>query len=59
MAAILKFEVNKPETIALMFPDGKNIVNKFNVEQDVKPGVRPGRTNLTPSRGVRLREFTW
>jgi len=33
MAAILKFEVNKPETIALKFPDGRNVIDGYQREQ--------------------------
>jgi len=55
MAAILKFEINKPETISLMFPDGKNIVNKFNVEQ-VMFTLTDGRIMfVTPDVAQRIR----
>jgi len=55
MAAILKFEVNKPETISLMFPEGKNIINKFDTEQ-VMFTLTDGRIMfVTPDVAQRIR----
>jgi hypothetical protein len=55
MADVLRFEVNKPETVALQFPEGKNIIDGWQHEK-VMFTLEGGRVMfVTPAVAQRIR----